>query len=64
MFIAIDGIDSTGKTTQAAKLAKRMGDEGFKVELTRKPTDSPVGSMIWPMLSMYSERRRYLQCNC
>ena len=56
MFIAIDGIDGTGKTTQAAKLVKRMNDEGLKVELTKEPTDGPIGSIIRSMLSSSAER--------
>ena len=56
MFIAIDGIDGTGKTTQAAKLVKRMNDEGLNVELTKEPTDGPIGSIIRSMLSSSAER--------
>ena len=56
MFIAIDGIDGTGKTTQAAKLVKRLNGEGLKVELTKEPTDGPIGSIIRSMLSSSAER--------
>ena len=56
MFIAIDGIDGTVKTTQAAKLVKRMNDEGLNVELTKEPTDGPIGSIIRSMLSSSAER--------
>ena len=56
MFIAIDGIDGTGKTTQAAKLVKRMNGEGLKAELTKEPTDGPIGSIIRSMLSSSAER--------
>lgn len=56
MFIAIDGIDGTGKTTQAAKLVKRLNGEGFKAELTKEPTDGPIGSIIRSMLSSSAER--------
>ncbi|MGC8538067.1 MAG: dTMP kinase [Candidatus Micrarchaeia archaeon] len=57
MFIAIDGIDGTGKTIQAARLVKRLNAEGFKAELTREPTDGLIGSIIRSMLSQSSTER-------
>ena len=56
MFIVIDGIDGSGKTTQVAKLIKRLNDEGFKAELTKEPTDGLIGSIIRSMLSSSAER--------
>lgn len=46
MFIAIEGIDGSGKSTQAKNIAKRLQAEGYKVYLTFEPTDMRIGKMI------------------
>lgn len=42
-FIVFEGIDGSGKTTQAELLAKALGDKAF---LTNEPTNSPLGVFI------------------
>ncbi len=37
LFIALEGIDGTGKSTQAALLKKTLEQRGYKVLLTREP---------------------------
>lgn len=50
MFIAIEGIDGSGKSTQAKNIAKRLEAEGHKVYLTFEPTDMRIGKMIRSIL--------------
>lgn len=45
-FIAFEGIDGCGKSTQAQLLKKRLVAAGHKVYLTNEPTDSHIGSII------------------
>lgn len=46
LFIAFEGIDGSGKSTQVKKLSQKLELEGHKVYTTFEPTDSPIGSMI------------------
>lgn len=46
LFIAFEGIDGSGKSTQVKLLAERLKEEGHKVYCTFEPTDSPIGSII------------------
>lgn len=46
LFIAFEGIDGAGKSTQIKILAERLTAAGHQVYLTFEPTDSPIGSMI------------------
>ncbi len=45
-FIAFEGIDGSGKSTQIRLLADRLRDEGVSCYTTMEPTDSPIGSLI------------------
>lgn len=45
-FIAFEGIDGSGKSTQARMLAAALSAEGFRVHLTSEPTGGPIGTMI------------------
>ena len=45
-FIAIEGIDGAGTTTQAALLAAALRKRGLPVRTTHEPTDGPVGALI------------------
>lgn len=45
-FIAFEGIDGSGKSTQMKALQKYLESLGKKVYITREPTDSPVGSLV------------------
>ncbi|MFM2196798.1 MAG: hypothetical protein RLZZ505_230 [Verrucomicrobiota bacterium] len=46
MFIVIEGIDGTGKSTQARRLADHFTALGRKVTLSREPTDGPWGTLL------------------
>ena len=51
MFIALEGIDGSGKTTVAEMLSEKLEQEGTTVFLTHEPTDNFV-----PPDSLASER--------
>ena len=46
LFIAFEGIDGSGKSTQAKMLAESLQKAGHKVYSTFEPTDSQIGSII------------------
>ena len=45
-FIAFEGIDGSGKSTQVKLLAAQLEKAGLKVYTTCEPTDSPMGKLI------------------
>src|SRR5690242_17353938 len=45
-FIALEGIDGSGKTTQAKLLVEKLQNQAHKVYGTREPTDNPIGTLI------------------
>lgn len=46
LFIALEGIDGSGKSTQAKLLKDKLETEGLKVHLTQEPTNHPVGILL------------------
>lgn len=46
LFIAFEGIDGSGKSTQVKMLSEYLMARGHKVYTTFEPTDSPIGIMI------------------
>jgi dTMP kinase len=46
VLVALEGIDGTGKSTQAKRLALLMREQGYAVTLLREPTLSPWGRRI------------------
>jgi len=46
LFIAFEGLDGAGTTTQARHLADRLEAEGVPVHLTKEPSEGPVGNLI------------------
>ncbi len=50
-FIAVEGIDGSGKSTQVAELCSRLKAEGHKIYPTFEPTNGPIGSLIRQMFS-------------
>jgi len=45
-FVVLEGIDGSGTTTQAARLAAWLEQKKLPVKLTREPTDGPVGALV------------------
>lgn len=49
-LIALEGIDGSGKSTQAAYLCGQLKREGICCCHTMEPTDSPIGALIRQIL--------------
>ncbi len=45
-FIVFEGIDGSGKSTHAVLLKERLESEGYRVFLTREPTDGEAGKLL------------------
>ena len=54
-LVAFEGIDGTGKSTQIRLLAESLRDMGHTVQLTREPTDGPVGQRIRELYASRAE---------
>lgn len=50
MFITFEGPEGSGKTTQAARLARRVRDAGHACLLTREPGGTPLGDRVRNLL--------------
>ena len=46
LFIVIEGIDGTGKSTQARRLGEWFESQGREVVISREPTDGPWGRKL------------------
>ncbi len=55
-FIVFEGIDGSGKTTQAKRLARLLEKQGRRVRLTAEPTSLPSGKLLREALSGKTER--------
>ena len=51
LFVAVEGIDGTGKTTQAKVLASWFERQGYEVVLTSEPSQGPLGRLVREGLS-------------
>lgn len=50
-FIAFEGIDGSGKSTQISMLTNRLNKEGICCYTTMEPTNSPIGSLIHQIMT-------------
>ncbi len=50
-FIAFEGIDGSGKSTQIQILSDRLREKGIAFYGTMEPTDSPIGSLIHQIMT-------------
>lgn len=50
LFITLEGLDGSGKTTQIARLAKWMKKRGLDPVVTRQPGGTPTGDRIRALL--------------
>ena len=50
MFVTFEGLDGSGKSTQAALLVERLRGKGREVVATREPGGTPVGERVREML--------------
>jgi dTMP kinase len=46
VFVALEGIDGAGKSTQARHLASSFAEQGYPVRLLHEPSDSPWGRRL------------------
>jgi dTMP kinase len=45
-FVVVEGLDGAGTTTQAERLAAALRARGLAVELTKEPTNGPLGAVL------------------
>ncbi len=50
MFVSFEGIDGSGKSTQARLLGTRLQEAGSEVVLTREPGGTPLGESVRDLL--------------
>lgn len=50
-FIAFEGIDGSGKSTQIRLLSDRLKEMGVYCYTTMEPTDSPIGALIHQIMT-------------
>lgn len=46
LFIVLEGIDGSGKTTLATSMKSILESEGYAVMITAEPTDGPIGRLL------------------
>ncbi len=55
LFIAFEGIDGSGKSTQVKLLAEKLSAEGHRVYTTCEPTDGAIGTLLRNILKGHQE---------
>lgn len=59
-FVAVDGPNGSGKTTVINAIAEKLGLMGYKVKVTREPTNSILGEFV----RKYAEGHKGLSIAC
>src|SRR4051812_21288936 len=63
VLIAFEGIDGSGKSTQAAMLGAWLNGQGREVVLTKEPTNGPHGTRLrQPFMAGRLSPREELDC--
>jgi dTMP kinase len=62
LFVAFEGIDGCGKSTQLACAAKRLEDEGHPVVTTREPGGTAIAEKIRAILIDPTHREMHNEC--
>jgi dTMP kinase len=55
-FVTLEGIDGAGKSTHLEWLAKRLGQHGLPVKVTREPGGTPFGEQLRRLLLDRTQR--------
>jgi len=50
-LIVLEGLDGAGTTTQGKRLNHHLREQGWRVHLTREPSDGPIGRLIRELLT-------------
>ena len=50
LFLAFEGVEGSGKTTQAARVAERLRERGAPVIVAREPGTTPLGERVRTIL--------------
>ena len=61
MFVTFEGVDGSGKTTQAELLARALRDEGREVVATREPGGTELGERVRELLLDGGEVSRWAE---
>ena len=51
LFVSLEGIDGSGKSTQLNLLKKELGKRGYDVVITSEPTSTKLGRILRDYLS-------------
>lgn len=62
LFLSVEGIDGSGKTTAIAGLATRLRDAGYRVRILREPGGTEIGEGIREILLDHRHRRMDPTC--
>src|SRR5207247_1964465 len=54
MFISVEGVEGSGKSTQCRRLAESLRARGLDVVLTREPDGTPIGAAIGSLFTASS----------